>query len=463
MNRTLLLIIVDFLFLNLIALTRWEKSEPVRTRQPPVTELSANAATKDQDLVAEMRDSLTDEKAQRDELAKKLAVVDAALDSKSQSLTQLQAEKANLSSQLTASQLSAEDLAKKFAAASQEETLNRDQLAQLKRELDAKSAEAARQKAALDQLAAQQAEAQKQIENLRVSVGVAEQEKAGLRAQAATLQGQVAAERSEREKVEAQTTELAQGVGQLAQSSGALTKEIRDNRPISANVLFNDFLSNRVKTSFTATRKGVFGKVNRAKDSNTIFVTDGKNVYALLHIEDTIFSYWENPYNWDSFAIGFDRPPNYHSTGAELDFLAADPRVAVVPVDASQVSALGAKVYPLAVDPFKFPDAVLINGGGRGYGEVNFKLDAAHPGYVKVDNRLMKRIFGDFAPSRGDLVLSRSGELLGIMVNSDFCVLLKDFTPDDSIKTGADTTQQLTANKLNGLIARIHGLDLPLQ
>ena len=463
MNRTLLLIIVDFLFLNLIALTRWEKSEPVRTRQPPVTEMSANAPTKDQDLVAEMRDSLKDEKAQRDELAKKLAAVDSALDAKSQSLTQLQSEKSNLTTQLSASQLSAEDLGKKFAAASQEETLNRDQLAQLKRQLEEKQAEAERQRLALAQLSQQQAEAQTTIEGLRVSVGVSEQEKAGLKAQADALQGQVVQERTEREKVEAQTTELAQGVGQLAQSSGALTKEIRDNRPISANVLFNDFLANRVKTSFTATRKGVFGKVNRAKNSNTIFVTDGKQVYALLHVEDTVFSYWENPYNWESFEIGFDREPSYHSTGSELDFLNADPRVAVVPVDATQVAALGAKVYPLASDPFKFPDAVLINGGGRGYGEVNFKLDAAHPGYVKVDNRLMKRIFGDFAPSRGDLVLSRSGELLGIMVNSDFCALLKDFTPAVTLKTGANTADQPMANELTSLNTRLHALDLPLQ
>ena len=463
MNRTLLLIIVDFLFLNLIALTRWEKAEPVRTRQPPVTEMSANAATKDQDLVAEMRDSLADEKAQRDELAKKLAVIDSALDAKSQSLTQLQSERANLSTQLSASQLSAEDLSKKFAAASQEETLNRDQLAQLKRQLDEKPAAAERQRQAIAQLEQQQSDARKTIEGLRVSVGVSEQEKQNLKAQADTLQGQVVAERTEREKVEAQTTELAQGVGALAQNSGALTKEIRDNRPISANVLFNDYLANRVQTTFNASRKGLFGTVNRTKEANTVFVTDGKRVYALLHVEDTIFSYWENPYNWESFSISFSKASSYHSSGSELDFLQADPRAAVIPVDASQVAALGAKVYPLPADPFKFPDAVLINGGGRGYGEVNFKLDAAHPGYVKVDNRLVKRLFGDFAPSRGDLVLSHTGELLGIMVNSDYCVLVTDFTPSETIKTGANTADQPMANTLTSLGARIKGLDLPLQ
>ena len=36
MNRTLLLILCDFLLLNLLALTRWEKAEPSRPAQPPV-------------------------------------------------------------------------------------------------------------------------------------------------------------------------------------------------------------------------------------------------------------------------------------------------------------------------------------------------------------------------------------------------------------------------------------------
>ena len=42
MNKTLLLIVVDFLFLNLIALTRWEKAEPTHPRQLPVPMVAGN-------------------------------------------------------------------------------------------------------------------------------------------------------------------------------------------------------------------------------------------------------------------------------------------------------------------------------------------------------------------------------------------------------------------------------------
>ena len=111
----------------------------------------------------------------------------------------------------------------------------------------------------------------------------------------------------------------------------------------------------------------------------------------------------------------------------------------------------------------KFPEAVLINGGGKGYGEVGFKLDATKPGFVRVDNRLFKRIFGDFAPSRGDLVFSKTGELLGIMVNSDYCAVLRDFSGSKTIRTGDDIVAQHTGQLLEDLAARVRAMPLELQ
>jgi len=462
MNKTLLLFIVDFLFLNLIALTRWEKAEPVRVTRPPVNELAANAATKDQDLVAVMRQSLTDEQVSRLRLQQQLAAQGAALSTREQSLAQLQAEKSGLASNLAETQKSAAELEQKFTASAQDATLTREQLARLQRELEEKNAEAERQRKALAELEQQRAAEHKQLEGLTVAVRVGEQEKEDLRHEANQLQGQVQTERAERLKVEQATNQLAQGVGQLAQNSGDLTKEIRDNRPISANVLFNDFLANRVQTTFALSRKGLFGEVNRTRTTPTVFTTDGRQVYAVLHVEDTVFSFNEVGPAWERMNISFDRPPDYHSKGEELRFLTIDPRVVVVPVDPSQVAALGAKVYPLAADPFKFPEAVLINSRGKGYGDVGFKLDPDHPGYVRVDNRLFKRIFGDFAPSRGDLVLSKSGELLGVMVNRDYCALLGNFAAMATLRSGIIEAEH-PGSLIDSLSGRVQAMPLDLQ
>jgi hypothetical protein len=463
MNKTLLLILCDFLLLNLLALTRWEKAEPARAKQPPVPQLPAHAATKDQDLVEVMKLSLADERSTREQLAQKLSATESTLTQREQNLTELQSDRTKLAATLTDTQRTAAELGQKFAAATQDATMTKEELARIQRELEDKRAEAERQKQALATLAQQQAEARQKIEGLTVAVGVAEREKQLLRESADTLRAQVEAERQDRLKAQAATTQLAQGVGQLAERSGELTKEIRDNRPINANVLFSDFLANRVTAKFTAVRAGVFGPATREKESGTILVTDGVKIFALLHIDDTPFALSENSLDWQKISAEFTRPPSYRSRAGALQFLSLDPRVLVLPVDAAQAAALGVKVYPTALEPFKFPEAVLVNGGGKGYGEVGFKLDASQPGYVRVDNRLFKRIFGDFAPSRGDLVLSKTGELLGIMVNSDFCALVNNFLPTKTLATGDDVTAQHTAALFNELAARIQGLPLKLQ
>jgi X-X-X-Leu-X-X-Gly heptad repeat protein len=470
MNKTLLLILCDFLLLNLLALTRWEKAEPPRPRQPPVPELSANAVTKDQDLVETMRQSLADEQMQRDELAKKLATADEALAAREQSLTQLQSDRVRLAQEkeaaataLASTQKTADALQKKVANAAEEATMTKEQLAQLQRALAEKQAEAERQRLALAALEKAHADARKQIEGLTMAVVVAEQEKKNLRETADALKTQVQAERTERIKVQEATTQLAQGVGQLAEKSGELTKEIRENRPINANVLFNDFQANRVTANFAVSRKGLFGQSNREKQANTVLVTDGRKVYAITHIADTPFSVNENGSDWEKMTIGLAHDGGSRESASAMTFLAHDPRVVALPLTMEQAAALGAKVYPLAADPFKFPEAVLIDGSGHGYGEVGFKLDPAQPGFVRVDNRLFKRLFGDFAPKRGDLVFSKTGEFLGLMVNNDYCAVVKDFGAFKTITPGPDIKEQATGATLNAIVARVRSLPLQLQ
>jgi hypothetical protein len=462
MNKTLLLIIIDFLFLNLIALTRWEKVEPARATPAPVPQVGANAPTSEQDLVATMRQQLADEQSVRLGLGQRLAAENATLSAREQGLSALEAARAQLAGRLADTQRTAAELAREAQSAREASDLSQQQLAQLQRELEERRAEADRQRKELASLQADQNAARKQIEGLTLAVVVGESEKQHLLDQNGQLQSQVQTERAERAKVQESAERLAQGVGQLAENSGELTKEIRENRPINANVLYNEFLANRVGTSFAAERRGLFGPLNRSKDTPTVFVTDGKQVYALLHLDDTVFSATEPNFDWAKLAVTFHRPPAYQTQAGTIRFLAADPRVIVLPVDPLQVAALGVRAYPLAADPFKFPDAVLVDGT-KGYGELPFKLDPSQPGYVRVDNRFFRRLFGDFAPARGDLVFSRTGEVLGMMVNSDYCVLVRDFTPIATLRTGNQGPSSQTAQLLNQIAARVQALPFNLQ
>ncbi len=464
MNKTLLLIMCDFLLLNLLALTRWEKAEPPRAAA--VTAAQRAAATAPQvnaDMVELMRISLEDERTSREQLAQQLSTTQGTLEQREQNLAALQQQKGRLETSLAVSQSNTRALEQKYSAATQESALTKEQIAKMQRDLEEQRAELERQRQAAAALERQNTEARQRIENLNVAVRVAEQEKRLIAQNLTEAKQQIEAEREERAKVQEQTTQLAQGVGQLAQQSGALTQEIRDSRPVNPNLIFTEFLANRVQTALTAQRPGFFSPNVRDRDAQTVLVSDGQRIYALMHLSDTPFSFT------------FDSPPNFerisgrlarNGLGAdirELSFLALDPRVIVAPVESAQAALLGAKVYKLAAEPFKFPEAVLVRAEDGKYGETPFRIDAQNPGYVKVDNRIVTRLFGEFSPKRGDLMFSKSGDLIGIMVNDGYCLVLGNFRPAHTLIAGAEVAQAGTGAVFSDLAARWSRLPYRLQ
>ena len=465
MNKTLLLIICDFLLLNLLALTRWEKAEPQRaldTAAPTATSAAASPAV-NADMVELMRVSLEDEKSARDQLASQLGSTQGTLTEREKALAQAEQQRLQLQGALATTTANAKELERKYSEATNEAFLTKEQLAKMQRELEERRQEAERQKAELARMERQNAEARQRIENLNVAVRVAEQEKQLLGQNLEQARAQVEVERAERAKVQEQTTVLAQGVGQLAERSTELTKEIRDNRPVNPNTIFGEFLANRVQLQVTTQKPGLFSPSFRERDSQTVLVSDGARAYALMHISDTPFAWnWENPPNYQKIAGRL----TFGATNApvtELLFLDLDPRVLAVPVSEDLAARLGAKIYRLASDPFKFPDVVLVRAEDGRYGETQIRIDAANRGYVRVDNRISTRLFGEIAPKRGDLVFAKTGEILGIMVNSDYCAVLGSFTAAASFQLGENVTQTGTEAVFRSLSARLIRLGPKLQ
>lgn len=471
MNRTLLLILCDFLLLTLLALTKWETAEPERpVTQTVEIEAGDGAVTAADDIVAlmqlsfdeqaEAQSALAAEKAQlAEEKAAEAARLEAALEQRrralrvaaaeisqrDQSLAELVQERQSLTQNLATTQQQAVELNRQLSDAAGEAAASRARLEQLQRDLEAREAEVVQRAAEVARLAEEKAIAQAQIENLNVAVRVAEQEKVLLRETADTYREQAEVERQERMKAQEATVQLAEGVGELAEKSAEITAEIRDNRPINANTLFSEFLINRVPARFAIERPGLFGGMTEREASpRTVLVTDGIVTYAVMHVEDTPFNLVEPPTDWSRIEIELSKNGATYAAPS-MHFLQRDPRVVVVPIDAERVGPMGVKVYAIANDPFRFPEAVLINNGGQGYGEVPFKLEVGLPGYVRMDSGMMRRLVGDFPPSRGDLVLSKTGHLLGVMVTTDLCVLLDDFSVQATFLTGDTSSQSESA------------------
>ena len=567
MNKTLLLIICDFLLLNLLALTRWDEAEPVRTSSAPVPEVQANAARpKNQDLVDMMKVALEQEKAVRDQLQQRLQFAESDVKTREQTLAQIQAQRSQLEQTLKQSQTAAQVLSQRYAAVAQEAVdvkqkakqqqealtaaakqqqdaltaaiknveaekvrlevekaraesektrlaqemqqavatkqaeiqkqqtalnelskqqnasaqqatslatavrvaqaerdLIREQLEkQMQIALAAKQAELEKQQAALADLEKQRQAAAAQAAQASTAAKVAESERNLLRENLTDLKKEVALVRQEKDLLQTQTTRLTDGVGQLAAKSGELAKEIRENTPINMNLMFSEFLSNRVDVAVSAHQAVILGSGARIKEGKSLLVHDGRGVFAVIHVGDTPFSL-TTPLGMDHVGARVARGAQVLGSGA-LTFITADPRLAVVPVNAQQALAMNLKLYPVAKNPFKFTEAVLVNRGGKHYGEVEFKLDARTPDYVRMKNRIISRVLqGEFSPSTGDIVLSKTGEFLGVMVNPDYCAVIKSFETLPGYTFDDKTTTDMVRNRLVELNTRLFRLPSALQ
>lgn len=491
MNRTLLLILCDFLLLNLLALSRWDTVEPEGARQPPVPAVAANAAATSEDLVASMRTALEEERAAREKLSEQMRSETASRDA---AVRTLDSRRQELEAGLQQARQSAQELAVRLtntlSQAAQQAAATQQQLAQtgarlaeiekareslsenvklseaerrkLTEALAAEREAARRQQQALVAIENDKREAERRASELASAVKVADAERTLLRENVSELKQQVTRVQLEKDRIQAQTAALATGVNQLAAKSEELKQEIRDNTPTSANLLFQDFLSNRVDVVIGGTSSGLFSTGPREKASATVLISDGVKTSALLHVN-------ESPYSLSIPGFGLDQPTARVQvrggilTSGAAAFLRADPRGMVVPVDPASAQKAGVRIYQLARNPFKFPDALIVSRGGRYFGEVEFRLDPKTPGYVRMKTKVFSRLFGEFSPSSGDLVVSRSGEILGLMVNSEYCVVLSDVQPAAGGALDPSMTKAAVGKKLEEFRAMVDRLPPGLQ
>ncbi len=475
MNRSILIVICDFLLVSLLAFSTVDinKVSDNASQRSIQTEIATNQVDSGKDLAAVMRLALDEERKSRDQLMgeltktrgsasereKQVQTFQQELQSKEQEALRLQQLQAKLQQQFAAAQTNIQTLNQQLQTTTTE---SKEKLAAMEAEARRQEAEARKQagqaaafKQQIDQLGKSNQVVLAEKQRLYTQLQVAEVEKRSATEHAARMQEQVKVEREEKAK-------LAEGVKALASKSSELTQEIRENRPLAPNTIFSDFVTNRVKAGFSAVRAGLFGDATKRKETETVLVSDGTSIFALCHVQDTPLTFWNPGTEWEAMA-GTLAHNGASFPIRSLSFHATDPRVVLMPVTATEARALGCKVYRISPDPFKFQDAVLVGAREGYYGECKFQIDLTTPAYVKMDHNSFKGLFGKFNPSRGDLVFSKTGELLGIMANGTYCLMLQNFNAGATFQFGKDMRDQHTGEILTRLYSRIFEMPFKLQ
>jgi len=465
MNRSILIVICDFLLLSLLTFSTDINRMADENTQPPTKVVVAtnSVVNAGADLAAVMKQALEEEQKSREQLQQQLA---AARNTTAQQQTQSSEraeENLRLQGQFAAAQTNVENLSRQLQTASAQALESQQQALESQQKLAAAQAEAqrqAQQAAALRQQLAlltqsnQLALTEKQRLDNQLQLAEAEQHAATERA--TLLQQEVQASHAENAK-------LAEGFQTLATNSSQLTQEIRENRALAPNTIFSEFVSNRVAAGIFAARTGWLGAdLSKDKTIETILATDGTNYFALCHVQDTPLTLWDPGTDWDKFTGTLTwqaAQVPVHS----MSFHAQDPRVVMIPVTPAEARQLGCKVYRLSSDPYKFQDAVLVGADEGYYGQCDFQMELNMPQYLKLDRSVLRGLFGKFNPSRGDLVFSRAGELLGLMVNNTYCLTIRNFAAAATLPFNEDLRNRHTGGTLSHLYDHVFELPLRLQ
>jgi predicted nucleic acid-binding Zn-ribbon protein len=479
MNRSILIVICDFLLISLLAFSTVDINKVTDQKAPRPLKLelaSTNQAPEaGKDLAAVMRLALDEERKGRSQMVGELAhareelgrqqallgerekqvqTAQQEIQAKEEQSQKLQQEQSGLQQQYATAQANLQSLNQQLQSSSAETVLSKEKLAAMEAELKKKLDESTTLQQQLASLSQSNQAVQNEKQKLATQLQVTEAEKRSATEQVARMQDEVKAERAEKAK-------LAEGVKALASKSSELAQEVRENRPLAPNTIYNQFVTNRVDARVEAFKPGLVGTEKR-RETQTVLVTDGRNVFAICHIQDTPLTLWNPGTDWETITGTLSR--NMVSVPIpSLSFHLQDPRVVLMPITMSQARQLGCQIYPVSPDPFKFQDAVLVGTRENYYGECKFEIDVTTSGYLKLDRSVLKGLFGKFNPSRGDLVFSRTGQLLGIMANPTYCMVIRNFDPAATFQFGQDMRQQHTGGTLAALYAQVSQLPQKLQ
>ncbi len=478
MNRALLLIVCDFLLISLLALARFDSpKEDILVPESESEELQDNT---DQDLIDVLKYSLeTEENENRREIEELETDKDTLegllrdtrddLNEREEIATRLESEKEDLtqrykekSEQLITTDKERAALIENLSITREQAGANKERTKLLQEQLQSREQELAQQERELQSAIEERINVEREKQKVITELKIQETENKLLEQNLIAAKAEIDTVRVEKDVIQQQATKLAEGVTNLTEQSTLIQEEIRQLQPRSPNSIFNEFKSNRVQISFDAESRGIIGLRSRRYDAKSILILDGKSVYALVHTRDT-------PFRLSDEGAGLANVTGSLNVGdkqmsiLQVGFLTADPRLLVVAVSTQVGEQLGIHAFSVSKESLKYPEAVLIGSDEGYFGETDFKLDHRDDRFLMMQSRLFNRLFGEFSPSRGDLVFAKTGSFMGLMINKQYCALVDNFKVDEKFIIGSNFNSEQSEAVVSRQYKRLLNLPLELQ
>jgi hypothetical protein len=519
MNKTLMLVICDFLLLSMLALARFDPPEEA----PEATlDATASSETAEAELIELLEKSLESELSSRENLTADLTETRESLQEKARLLAEREAALAETRTELESTTAKAQELAETKAQIEAEQSalaaekarieaeraLLAKRFDQTRTELEATKDEQVELVSTLGQLKEETSVAKEKLSQTEeeliareialaereAQLKAAEEEKARLAAEREKLSSELQVAQAERRLLEknltqeqaekmqlqrekeqafaradrltANVSELGQGVSQLGQDVTTLTqtsedikKEIEAARPQTMSEIFTRFQNNRATLSFTSTERNLFGGTKQETyQSKSILIQDPNGAYFLVtHSADSPFAFNKSANNVLYVDLSVQLG-NRRQRISQVAFLSTDPRILFVALPKRFVEGSGVEAFSLALQPERWEEAVLVKNDESNFGRTEFRRLTESERFLKMDRPALGQLFADFACSRGDLAFTKNSQFLGQLTDSQHAVVIDDFLASAVTNLGIEFDPVKSAATIERLRDRVQQL-----
>jgi hypothetical protein len=523
MNKTLMLVICDFLLLSMLAIARFDPPEeaPAATLGAAISSASAEAeliSLLEESLQSELQsrsslsENLAESRENLQEKARLLAEREAALQKAQQSLEQktreaeqlaagkagVEAEKLALATEKTQLETERLALAQKFETTRtqldsanterltltrnagklrEESSVTKQRLSQAEEALIAKEITLAEREAALKAAQAEALQLTKESEQLSRRLEVAQAERILLdqnltqeQLEKSQLQQEKAQAFARADRLTENVSELGQGVSLLGKGVTTLTKaseeikqEMNAARPRTMSEIFTRFQKNRALIRFTSTekpRRG--GPVTRLYESKSILISDTQGDYLVTHSADTPFAFSKDPRSIRAVQLEVTLAGRTFPL-SQIAFLSADPRLIFIPLPKQYVDSSGLETFELALQPERWEEVVLIKNDESNFGRTGFRRLTSSDRFLKMDRPALGELFADFASSRGDLAFSKNSQFIGVLSDNNHAVVIDAFLASGITNLGANFNTADNAAIIDRLNDRVSKLPVEVR
>ena len=300
----------------------------------------------------------------------------------------------------------------------------------------------------ISSLKKQQEEFERRSRDLESELKVVQKEKVLIAEALDIAKDQIDSNRVEEETIQQiveTTTEIRETIETLPASQ---TVEL-----LSPNTIFQNYQDNRISIEFAAKYPGRPNWLRFPARTSFIITKDGQN-YAIVYSPTTPL----NPRGlrgrgqWPSSLLAFIKTSNNESLPVkEVFFPDVDPRIILIPIHEDFAPSAGITPFDLATDPFAYKEAIIISNNKEDeYDLIEFKVEPKNNDLIRIVPPPFSLFNSRFNPKRSDFIFSQTGELIGLMVNNQYGLLLQDLSAYSALSLGRsyDSKQAKELQKL---------------